>query len=113
MRLISKSRRGSVYHVSNFKTKKALNRITKELDKAGYTYEVGKARKTNTFYLIINDVTSIRISNHTERSKGANHYKVLNYREVKKGMVILERVNVLSNEDMFEFIDYLRKNKRN
>lgn len=108
MKLISKNRGGKVYRTDDnkFKLNKAFKRITKELDKAKFTYECEKS-KSNTIYLIVNDVMIVRISNHTERGQDSDLYNVFNYREIKEGVIILERVNILSNEDMFQFIDYL------
>lgn len=115
MKLLSKTKHGEIYQTNdvNFKIKKAAKRVMKELDKSGFTYEHGKSTKSNTVYLIVADVMVVRIATHTERSPRSNCYNVFNYREIKEGVIILERINILSNEDMFEFIDYLRKHKQN
>ena len=113
MKLISRNRKGEVYDTrdTKFKVNKAFLRIGKELIKANFTYE-HKRSKSSTIYMIVDDVMVVRISNHTERSFDSDKYDVLNFKEISEGVIILERVNILSNEDMFYFIDYIRKRKK-
>lgn len=115
MKLASKNKHGEIYYNTDksFKISKAVKRVAKELDKAGFKYEYEKSKRSNTVYMIVADVMVVRISSHTERSHDSDRYNVFNYREIKEGVIILERINILSNEDMFEFIDYLRKHKQN